>query len=371
MSKLFTPLTLRELTVPNRVWLSPMCQYSAGGDGVPTDWHLVHLGARVTGGFGLILTESTAVSPDGRISAQDTGLWSDAQVAGWRRITAFAHMHATPIGVQLGHAGRKASTRAPGHGRGSLPAPEGGWTALGPSPLPYRGFATPAEAGTGDLARIVADFAAAAGRAADAGFDVVEIHAGHGYLLHQFLSPRSNQRTDAYGGTFDNRVRLLLEVVDAVRGTWPAGSPLLVRVSATDWVEGGWTPEETVDLALLLRDRGVDLLDVSTGGLDPDQRIPVAPGYQVPFARQVRAKATQLPVGAVGLITDPDQAEAVLAEGSADVVLLAREALRDPSWPLRAAARLEPATVRDRYPGQYRRAAPDPGAGARGGGRAG
>jgi 2,4-dienoyl-CoA reductase-like NADH-dependent reductase (Old Yellow Enzyme family) len=282
MTKLFTPLTLRELTVPNRVWLSPMCQYSAGGDGVPTDWHLVHLGARVTGGFGLILTESTAVSPDGRISAQDTGLWSDAQVAGWRRITAFAHMHATPIGVQLGHAGRKASTRAPGHGRGSLPAPEGGWTALGPSPLPYRGFAAPAEAGTGDLARIVADFAAAAGRAVDAGFDVVEIHAGHGYLLHQFLSPRSNQRTDAYGGTFDNRVRLLLEVVDAVRGTWPAGSPLLVRVSATDWVEGGWTPEETVDLALLLRDRGVDMLDVSTGGLDPDQRIPVAPGVPGP-----------------------------------------------------------------------------------------
>lgn len=355
MSALLSPLTLRELTLPNRVWLSPMCQYSAGPDGVPTDWHLVHLGARVTGGFGLVLTESTAVSPEGRISPRDTGLWSDEQVAGWRRITAFARAHGTPIGVQLGHAGRKASTFPPGLGSGSIPAADGGWTALGPSPLAYRGYATPAQASAADLRRVVADFAAATRRAAEAGFDVVEIHAGHGYLLHQFLSPRANRRTDRYGGSFDNRVRLLLEVVDAVRGAWPAGRPLLVRVSATDWVDGGWTPEETVDLARLLHEHGVDLLDVSTGGLDPDQRIPVGPGYQVPFARQVRDKAV-LPVGAVGLITDPDQAETVLGEGSADVVLLGREALRDPSWPLRAAARLEPATLRDRYPRQYLRA---------------
>ncbi|MFI7229787.1 NADH:flavin oxidoreductase/NADH oxidase [Nonomuraea angiospora] len=355
MSALLSPLTLRELTLPNRVWLSPMCQYSAGPDGVPTDWHLVHLGARVTGGFGLVLTESTAVSPEGRISPRDTGLWSDEQVAGWRRITAFARAHGTPIGVQLGHAGRKASTFPPGLGSGSIPAADGGWTALGPSPLAYRGYATPAQASAADLGRVVADFAAATRRAAEAGFDVVEIHAGHGYLLHQFLSPRANRRTDRYGGSFDNRVRLLLEVVDAVRGAWPAGRPLLVRVSATDWVDGGWTPEETVDLARLLHEHGVDLLDVSTGGLDPDQRIPVGPGYQVPFARQVREKAV-LPVGAVGLITDPDQAETVLGEGSADVVLLGREALRDPSWPLRAAARLEPATLRDRYPRQYLRA---------------
>ncbi|MDX3109594.1 NADH:flavin oxidoreductase/NADH oxidase [Nonomuraea angiospora] len=355
MSALLSPLTLRELTLPNRVWLSPMCQYSAGPDGVPTDWHLVHLGARVTGGFGLVLTESTAVSPEGRISPRDTGLWSDEQVAGWRRITAFARAHGTPIGVQLGHAGRKASTFPPGLGSGSIPAADGGWTALGPSPLAYRGYATPAQASAADLGRVVADFAAATRRAAEAGFDVVEIHAGHGYLLHQFLSPRANRRTDRYGGSFDNRVRLLLEVVDAVRGAWPAGRPLLVRVSATDWVDGGWTPEETVDLARLLHEHGVDLLDVSTGGLDPDQRIPVGPGYQVPFARQVRDKAV-LPVGAVGLITDPDQAETVLGEGSADVVLLGREALRDPSWPLRAAARLEPATLRDRYPRQYLRA---------------
>ena len=358
MSALFAPLELRGVTLPNRIVLSPMCQYSAGADGVPTDWHLVHLGARVTGGFGLVLTESTAVSPEGRISPRDTGLWSDAQVEGWRRVTAFARAHGTPIGVQLGHAGRKASTYAPGSGRGSIPAAEGGWTALAPSAVAYRGYAEPAAMSTADLARVVADFAAAAGRAVDAGFDVVEIHAGHGYLLHQFLSPLANHRTDAHGGTFDNRVRLLLEVVDAVRGTWPADRPLLVRLSATDWVDGGWTPPESVALSRLLRDRGVDLVDVTTGGLHPDQRIPVGPGYQVPFAADVRDR-TGLPVGAVGLITEPEQAEAVLAGGSADVVLLAREALRDPSWPLRAAGVLDPDGAAARYPSQYQRAVPE------------
>lgn len=364
MSRLFTPLTLRELTVPNRVWLSPMCQYSAGADGVPGDWHLVHLGARAAGGFGMLITESTAVSPEARISARDTGLWSDAQVAGWRRITGFAHAQGTPIAVQLGHAGRKASAFAPGEGRGTVPAGEGGWTPLAPSPLAYRGFASPVEATESDLARIVADFAAAARRAVDAGFDAVEIHAGHGYLLHQFLSPRANQRTDHYGGEFGNRVRLLLEVVDAVRAAWPAERPLLVRLSATDWVEGGWTAAETADLAPLLHDRGVDLIDVTTGGLDPDQRIPVAPGYQVPFAEQVRAR-TALPVGAVGLITEPEQAEAILAAKSADVVLLAREALRNPAWPLHAAETLDPGSAREKYPWQYLRAAPAEGAPAR------
>jgi 2,4-dienoyl-CoA reductase-like NADH-dependent reductase (Old Yellow Enzyme family) len=357
VSVLFSPLVLRDLRLANRVWLSPMCQYSVGADGVPGEWHLVHLGARVLGGFGLVLTESTAVSPEARISPQDTGLWTAEQVAGWRRITDFAHSQGTPIGVQLGHAGRKGSTFAPDLGRRTVPADEGGWTALGPSPIAYRGYATPREATDTDLARIVADFAAAARRAVDAGFDVVEIHAGHGYLLHQFLSPRSNRRTDSYGGSFANRTRLVREVVEAVRGEWPAGRPLLVRLSATDWVDGGWTPEETVDLALVLRGIGVDLLDISSGGLDPDQKITVGPGYQVPFAREVRAK-TALPVGAVGLITAPDQAESILAEGSADVVLLAREALRDPSWPLRAAARLEPDTTRTIYPRQYARAAP-------------
>ncbi|GAA4539070.1 NADH:flavin oxidoreductase/NADH oxidase [Pseudonocardia xishanensis] len=346
---IFTPLELGGVTLPNRIVLSPMCQYSAGADGVPTDWHLVHLGARAIGGFGLVLTESTAVSPEGRISPRDVGLWSAAQVAGWRRVTDFVHAQGTPIGVQLGHAGRKASTYAPGDGRGSIPVSDGGWPALGPSPLAYRGYAEPVSA---DPAQVVAEFGAAAVRAVEAGFDVVEVHAGHGYLLHQFLSPRANERTDSYGGSFDNRIRLLVEVVDAVRA---AGLPVLVRVSATDWVEGGWTVEETVALAPVLRDHGVALVDVTTGGLDPDQVIPVGPGYQVPFAAQVRAKG-DVAVGAVGLITDPEQAETILAEGAADVVFLAREALRDPNWPLHAARAL--ASDTPGYPAQYARAAP-------------
>ena len=360
MSALFEPLRLRGLELPNRVWLSPMCQYSAGPDGVPGDWHLVHLGARVVGGFGLVLTESAAVSPRGRISPADVGLWSDEQVAGWRRITGFAHAHGTAIGVQLGHAGRKASTRVPGRGRGSLPPEEGGWPALAPSASAYRGFASPAEASPGDLDRIVADFAAAAARAVRAGFDAVEIHAGHGYLLHQFLSPRANHRTDAYGGSFENRTRLLLRVVEEVRADWPADRPLLVRLSATDWVPGGWTPDETVELARLLAGRGVDLLDVTSGGLDPDQEIPVAAGYQVPFARRIRAAVPGLPVSAVGLVTDPEQAETIVAGGAADAVLLARAALREPSWPLRALARLDPGALADAYPWQYARAVPRP-----------
>ncbi|MEU6269990.1 NADH:flavin oxidoreductase/NADH oxidase [Saccharopolyspora shandongensis] len=360
MTTLFNPLRLRDLDLPNRAWLSPMCQYSAGADGVPTDWHLVHLGARITGGFGLVLTESTAVSPQARISLADVGLWSEEQVAAWQRITGFAHAHGTAIGVQLGHAGRKASTRVPGQGRGSVPPEEGGWTALAPSASAYRGYATPAAASPADLERIVADFAAATERAVRAGFDVVEIHAAHGYLLHQFLSPRANHRTDAYGGLFENRIRLLLQVVDAVRATWPDDRPLLLRISATDWVNGGWTPEETVELAPRLAERGVDLLDVTTGGLDPDQQIPVGPGYQVPFAHRVRSAVPGLPVSAVGLITDPEQAETVLSDGAADAVLLAREALRDASWPLRAMARLDPHRLTEMYPWQYGRAVPNP-----------
>lgn len=360
MSALFEPVRLRGLELPNRAWLSPMCQYSAGPDGVPADWHLVHLGARITGGFGLVLTESAAVSPQGRISSADVGLWSEEQVVGWRRITGFAHDHGTAIGVQLGHAGRKASTRVPGQGRGTVPPEEGGWTALAPSASAYRGFATPAAASPADLDGVVADFAAAAGRAVRAGFDAVEIHAGHGYLLHQFLSPRANHRTDAYGGSFENRIRLLLRVTEAVRAAWPEDRPLLLRISATDWVDGGWTPEETGELAPLLAARGVDLLDVTTGGLDPDQRIPVGPGYQVPFARRIRAAVPGLPVAAVGLITDPEQAESIVAGGDADAVLLAREALRDPSWPLRARARLAPRSLAAAYPWQYGRAVPEP-----------
>ncbi|MFC5751477.1 NADH:flavin oxidoreductase/NADH oxidase [Actinomadura rugatobispora] len=357
MTRLFTPITLRALTIKNRAWLSPMCQYSVEtGDGVPADWHLVHLGARAAGGFGLILTESTAVSPDARISPQDTGLWNEDQVAGWARIVDFVHAHGAAVGVQLGHAGRKGSAFAPWHGRGPLPVDQGGWSVLGPSPLAYPGLAEPREATAEELAGVVRSFRDAARRAGAAGFDLIEIHAGHGYLLHQFLSPLSNRRTDRYGGSFENRTRLLREVVDAVRGVWPDGMPLLVRLSASDWIEGGWTPEETADLAGTLRERGVDLMDVSSGGLDAAQRITVGPGYQVPFARRVRAEAG-VPVGAVGLITRPEQAEAVLAEGSADAVLLAREALRDPSWPLRAARELGAGPVESLYPRQYLRAA--------------
>ncbi|MDQ1104965.1 NADH:flavin oxidoreductase/NADH oxidase [Nocardioides zeae] len=368
---LLTPTTLRSVTVPNRVWLAPMCQYSAT-DGMPNDWHLAHLGARVTGGFGLVLTEATAVVPEGRISPEDTGIWNDEQAAAWRRITDFAHTWSphgsTPIGIQLAHAGRKASTWAPwrggqdgsGRGRGSVPLDQGGWTTLGPSASAYEGFAEPREMTTDEIAAVVTAFGDGARRAHEAGFDVVEVHAAHGYLLHQFLSPLANQRTDAYGGSFENRIRLVVEVVDAVRAAWPEEKPVLVRLSATDWVEGGWTPEESTRLAAVLAEHGVDLVDVSSGGLDARQEITAGPGYQVPFATQVRSAG--LPVGAVGEITDPDQAEEILATGLADVVLLARVALREPAWPLRAAAELGVGRRSAPYPAQYTRGAwPDAG----------
>ncbi|WP_277497501.1 MULTISPECIES: NADH:flavin oxidoreductase/NADH oxidase [unclassified Nocardioides] len=363
---LFTPTTLRGVTFPNRVWLAPMCQYSAT-DGVPNDWHLAHLGARVTGGFGLVLTEAAAVVPEGRISPEDAGIWNDEQVAAWRRITDFAHtwspFGSTPIGIQLAHAGRKASTWAPwrggqdgsGQGRGSVPLDQGGWVTQAPSADAFEGFAEPAALTTDEVAGVVQAFADGARRADEAGFDVVELHAAHGYLLHQFLSPLSNHREDAYGGSFENRTRIVVEAAAAVRAVWPEHKPLLVRISATDWVEGGWTTEESTRLAGLLAEHGVDLVDVSSGGLDARQQIEVGPGYQVPLAAAVRAGG--LPVGAVGLITEPDQAEQVLAEGHADVVLLARAALREPAWPQRAAHELG-LTWRDApYPDQYTRGA--------------
>ncbi|HEY8372026.1 MAG TPA: NADH:flavin oxidoreductase/NADH oxidase [Pseudonocardiaceae bacterium] len=353
MAELFRPFTLRGTTFHNRIWVSPMCQYSAGTDGVPNDWHLVHLGQFALGGAGLVITEATAVSPEGRISPGDTGLWDDAQVEAWSRITRFGHEQGTLLGVQLAHAGRKASTNAPWIGGVATPE-QGGWTTVAPSPLPFGSMPRPQELDEAGVAKVVADFRDATRRALEAGFDVVEVHAAHGYLLHQFLSPLSNQRTDRYGGSFDNRVRLLLEVVDAVREVWPEDRPLLVRVSATDWVEGGWDPDQTVALARLLAERGVDLLDCSSGGTVPDAVIPVEPGYQVPFAQRVRQE-TALPTGAVGLITEPKQAEDIVASGAADVVLLGREMLRDPRWPLRAAAELG---VDVAWPKQYERARP-------------
>jgi 2,4-dienoyl-CoA reductase-like NADH-dependent reductase (Old Yellow Enzyme family) len=353
MPSLLEPITLREITFRNRVWLSPMCQYSAV-DGVPTDWHLAHLGARAIGGFGLVMTEATAVVPGGRISPQDTGLWTDEQAVAWRRIVDFVHAQGAAAGVQLAHAGRKASTYAPWRGTGTVPTDGGGWETVAPSAIAHGDHAPPRAMSPGEIASTVDAFAAAARRADAAGFDVIELHGAHGYLLHQFLSPITNRRTDEYGGPFENRIRLTLEVVDAVRAVWPTGKPVVVRISATDWIEGGWTPAESADLATLLAGRGVDLIDVTTGGLDPAQRITVGPGYQVPFARDIRVKA-EIPTGAVGLITDPAQAQQILDEGNADVVYLARAALREPGWPLRAAHDLGIPAADAPYPPQYLR----------------
>lgn len=355
MPDLFDPITLRGTTFRNRVWVSPMCQYSAV-DGLPNDWHLVHLGQFAAGGFGLVMTEATAVLPEGRISPSDTGLWSDAQVPAWTRVVEFLHAHGALAGMQLAHAGRKASTRVPWQGDGTVPAEEGGWATVAPSAVAFEGYAAPVGLDAAGLDGVRAGFVAAARRALVAGFDVVEVHAAHGYLLHEFLSPLANRRTDAYGGSLANRMRLPLEVAAAVREAWPADRPVLVRVSATDWAEGGWTPEETVVLAGELRRLGVDLVDTSSGGLVRSARIPLGPGYQVPFARRVRREAG-VPTGAVGLITDAAPAQRVVASGDADVVLLARAALRDPHLPLRWAAELGQEVG---WADQYLRARPFP-----------
>ena len=340
-SLLFEPLTLRGTTFANRVWLAPMCQYSAV-DGVVNDWHLVHLGARAVGGFGLLLTEAAAVVPEGRITPQDAGIWTDEQAVAWGRIVDFVHARGALIGIQLAHAGRKASTYRPwGSGRGTIAADDGGWATVAPSPIAFPGYAAPVALTAAQVAEVPGAFAAAALRAEAAGFDVVEIHAAHGYLLHEFLSPLSNERTDEYGGTLENRARLLVEVVDAVRAVWPQDKPVLVRFSATDWTDGGLTVDEVTQVAKELAGHGVDLVDVSTGGNVP-ATIPLGPGYQVPAASAVRA-GSGLPVSAVGLITTATQAEQVLADGAADVVMIARAGLRDPMWPLRAAAELDAA----------------------------
>jgi 2,4-dienoyl-CoA reductase-like NADH-dependent reductase (Old Yellow Enzyme family) len=354
MPKLFEPLRLRDLTLKNRVWLSPMCQYSVeAGDGVPTDWHVVHLGARAQGGFGLILTEATAVTPQGRISAQDTGLWNSAQLEAWARVVDFVHTQDAAVGVQLAHAGRKGSTyRAwPGEPAGTVPQSEGGWATMGPSGVAFDGYDAPVEMSHQDIAETVQAFADAARRADEAGFDVVELHAAHGYLAHEFLSPLSNRRTDRYGGDFAGRTRFLTEVVDAVRAVWPEGKPLFVRLSGTDWIDGAWDVEQSARLAMVLKGRGVDLVDVSSGGNAP-AAIPVGPGYQVPLAQRIRAESG-LPTGAVGMVLQPQQAEQILERGDADAVFLARAALREPAWPLRAAAELGLTWREAPYPAQY------------------
>jgi 2,4-dienoyl-CoA reductase-like NADH-dependent reductase (Old Yellow Enzyme family) len=339
MSQLFEPLELRDVHLRNRVMVSPMCQYSAV-EGVPQDWHLVHLGGLARGGAGLVMAEATAVLPEGRISPRDTGLWDDAQAQAWAPIAAFVRSQGAVPGIQLAHAGDKAGTWWPWAGaQGSVPLAEGGWHTVGPSGAGYPGLAAPRALATDGLAGVVEAFAAAARRADAAGFEVVEVHAAHGYLLHEFLSPISNDRTDRYGGDLLGRSRLLQEVVVAVRAAWPAQRPLLVRISATDWVEGGLTIDDTVTVAGWLRDLGVDLVDVSSAGISPDQQIPVAPGYQVPLARRIRHEAG-VRTAAVGLITQAAHAAAIVAEGSADLVALGRVLLRDPQWPLRAAHEL-------------------------------
>ncbi len=341
---------MRGMTVRNRVWVSPMCQYSSI-DGHPTDWHLVHLGSLARGGAGLVMTEATAVTAEGRISPQDAGIWTDAQAADYRDIVRFVASQGAIPGIQLAHAGRKGSTKAPWLGGGPVDAAEA-WTTAGASPVPYADWPAPHALNPTEITALIGQWRAAAARADAVGYEVVELHAAHGYLLHEFLSPLSNRRTDAYGGDLDSRSRLLIEVVDAVREVWPERKPLFVRLSATDWVDGGLTVDEVAEVARRLAGHGVDLVDVSSGGNSRDQQITLGPGYQVPFARRIR-EVSGLPVAAVGLITEPTQAEQILADGAADAVMLARALLREPTWPQRAAAELGDDAD---WPVQYERA---------------
>jgi 2,4-dienoyl-CoA reductase-like NADH-dependent reductase (Old Yellow Enzyme family) len=355
MSALFQPLTLRGVTLRNRIAVSPMCEYSSE-DGFANNWHFVHLGSRAVGGAGLVLTEANAVTADGRISPQDLGIWKDEHVHKLSEITAFIKGNGAVAGTQLAHAGRKASTAAPWLGGKAVDPAEGGWRPIwAPSALPFDDASIVPEAlSTEGIAAIVSAFARAVERAHAAGFEVVELHGAHGYLMHEFLSPLSNTRTDAYGGSFENRTRFARETVAAVRAVWPERYPLFVRISASDWAGGGWTIDESVELARIFKTMGVDLVDCSSGGTVPYAKIPIGPGYQVPFADRVRNEAG-IPTGAVGMITEPEQAESIVADGKADIVLLARELLRDPYWPLRAATALGEDVE---WPAQYRRAKP-------------
>src|SRR5664280_2775139 len=351
MTSLFSPLRLRDVTFRNRIFVSPMCMYSAE-EGVPNDWHLVHLGSRAVGGAGLIIAEATAVSPEGRISPGDTGLWKDEHIPGFSRIVNFIHQQGAIAGIQLAHAGRKASCAVPREGGKQLDKNHGGWQTVGPGNLPFNdGERVPESLNKEGIGKVISDFKAAAGRALVAGFNVIEIHSAHGYLLHEFLSPLSNYRTDEYGGSFENRTRLLRQVIDAVKSVWPVENPLFVRISSTDWTEGGWTIEESVKLAYILKDLGVDLIDCSSGGNVLNAKIPVSPGYQVQFSEAIRK--TGIMTGAVGLITSAGQAETILQEEKADLVFLARELLRNPYFPLVAAHELG---VDVTWPVQYTRA---------------
>jgi 2,4-dienoyl-CoA reductase-like NADH-dependent reductase (Old Yellow Enzyme family) len=352
-SKLFEKYKIREVEFRNRIWVSPMCQYSSR-DGMPTDWHLVHLGSRAVGGAGLVIMEATAVSPEGRISPSDAGIWSDAHAEAYKRITAFIKEQGAIAGIQIAHAGRKASTAEPWNGGKMVDENSGGWETIAPSALAFAGdFPLPREMTVEDIRRAVEDFASAARRAVEAGFEVVEIHAAHGYLLHEFLSPLSNQRTDEYGGSLENRMRFPLEAARRVRQAVPEHLPVFVRISATDWTEGGWDLEQSIEFCRELKKIGIDLIDVSTGGNVPNAEIPIAPGYQVEFAAEIR-RQVGIATGAVGLITEARQAEEILQKGEADAVLIARQFLRDPYFPFTAARELGESP--DYVPRQYGRA---------------
>lgn len=354
MSHLFSPLNLRDVTIPNRIFLSPMCQYSSP-DGKPNDWHLTHLGARAAGGAGLIFTEACAVNSQGRISPDDLGIWNDEQMNAFRDIVSFIKTQGSIAGIQLAHAGRKASVEAPWLGGKALDQEHRGWQPCAPSPIPFgEGFLVPNEMTEVDLNAIEHDFTVAAERALQAGFQVVEVHAAHGYLLHQFLSPLSNKRSDQYGGSLENRMKFPLQIARAVRKVWPEEYPVFVRISATDWVDGGWDLEQSSVFCQKLKEIGIDLIDCSSGGLVPDAVIPAGPGFQVPFATQIK-KTTGLMTGTVGLITKAEQAEQIIATGLADAVLLGRELLRTPCWPLFAAQELG---AKLPWPVQYERAKP-------------
>ena len=337
---LFSPLTIRSVVLPNRIGVSPMCQYSAE-NGFANDWHLVHLGSRAVGGAGLVMVEATAVTEEGRISPGDLGIWTDAHAEPLQRIATFLKQNGAVPAIQLAHAGRKASTQRPWEGGQPLTAATGAWTTVAPSAIPFApNFHTPQELTVDQIRRLVEAFVTAAQRSLAAGYEVIEIHGAHGYLINEFLSPLSNHRTDQYGGSFENRTRFLREVVQAVRHVWPERLPLFVRISATDWIEGGWNENDSVELARVLTDLGVDLIDCSSGGNSPDAVISVGPGYQVQFARQIREEAA-IRTAAVGMITEPKQANDIIESGSADIVLLAREFLRNPYWPVTAAAELD------------------------------
>ena len=363
MTSLFDPITLRDLTIRNRIWLPPVCQYQVTArDGVPGEWHFMHYGARAAGGFGLLIAEATGVTPEGRITPQDCGLWNDAQRDGWKPIVDFVHRQGAAMGVQLGHSGRKGSAWWDFSGNtGSVAPSDDGWQTVAPSTIAFPGYEPPREITIDEIKAVVEAFADAALRADQAGFDAIELHGAHGYLLFSFLSPLTNHRQDGYGGDFTGRTRLMLEVCDAVRATWPKTKPLIMRISATEWVDGGWSLNDTLKLVPLLKSHGVDFMDVSSGGNVP-AAIPIAPGYQVPLAAAVRSAG--LPVSTVGLITVPTQAQQILSDGKADAVEIGRAALRQPFWPLWAAHELSADEAAAALtPESYRRGAyPKPGA---------